>query len=116
MLNVWENIVLPVESDGKRLKGYVDEIIDTSGMYWKKFRQTESGNCKGFSAKTSHFARRRMTGNLDSKTVRIQLLKVPVKRFHQTHRARLPITRDCPDGRLILQIEDGKLFQTVVWK
>ena len=30
MLNVWENIVLPVKLDGKKIeKGYVNEIIDT---------------------------------------------------------------------------------------
>ena len=36
MLNVWENIVLPVKLDGKKVeKGYVDEIIDTLGIRTK---------------------------------------------------------------------------------
>ena len=36
MLNVWENIVLPVKLDGKKVeKGYVNEIIDTLGIRTK---------------------------------------------------------------------------------
>ena len=36
MLNVWENIVLPVNLDGKKFeKGYVNEIIDTLGIRTK---------------------------------------------------------------------------------
>ena len=36
MLNVWENIVLPVKLDGKKIeKGYVNEIIDTLGIRTK---------------------------------------------------------------------------------
>ena len=36
MLNVWENIVLPVKLDGKNIeKGYVNEIIDTLGIRTK---------------------------------------------------------------------------------
>ena len=36
MLNVWENIILPVKLDGKKVeKGYVDEIIDTLGIRTK---------------------------------------------------------------------------------
>ena len=67
MLNVWENIILPVKLDGKKIeKKYVDEIIDTLGIRTKleksakcSIRRTaaESGNCEGFSCKTCHFAR-----------------------------------------------------------
>ena len=36
MLNVWENIILPVKLDGKQIeKKYVDEIIDTLGIRTK---------------------------------------------------------------------------------
>ena len=36
MLNVWENIILPVKLDGKKIeKGYVNEIIDTLGIRTK---------------------------------------------------------------------------------
>ena len=36
MLNVWENIILPVKLDGKKIeKKYVDEIIDTLGIRTK---------------------------------------------------------------------------------
>ena len=58
MLNVWENIILPVKLDGKKIeKKYVDEIIDTLGIRTKlenlakcsiRGTATESGNCKGF--------------------------------------------------------------------
>ena len=33
MLNVWENIILPVKLDGKNIeKSYIDEIVDTLGI------------------------------------------------------------------------------------
>mgnify|MGYP000691824768 CR=1 FL=1 len=50
MLNVWENIILPVKLDGKKVeKGYVDEIIDTLafGQNWKIFQV----HCQGVSSK-----------------------------------------------------------------
>ena len=57
------------------------------------------------------------TGNLDSKTSQdvLGLLKVTSKRFHQTI---VMITHNEEIAQMadrILQIEDGKLFQTVVW-
>ena len=55
MLNVWENIVLPVKLDGKKIeKGYVNEIIDTLGIRTKlenlplgKYYVKETGTAYG---------------------------------------------------------------------
>ena len=66
MLNVWENIILPVKLDGKKIeKKYVDESLIhlVFGQNWKsakcsiRWTAAESGNCKGFSCKTCYFAR-----------------------------------------------------------
>ena len=68
MLNVWENIVLPVKLDGKKIeKGYVNEIIDTLGIRTKlenlpsatvRGSAAKSGNRKSISSKTCYFAGR----------------------------------------------------------
>ena len=68
MLNVWENIVLPVKLDGKKIeKGYVNEIIDTLGIRTKLEKSSKctvrgsaakGGNRKSISGKTCYFAGR----------------------------------------------------------
>lgn len=67
MLNVWENIVLPVKLDGKKIeKDYVNEIIDTLGIRTKlenlpsalSGAAAKGGNRKSTSCKTCYFAGR----------------------------------------------------------
>ena len=96
MLNVWENIVLPVKLDGKKVeKGYVDEIIDTLGIRTKleNLPSTLSGGqqqrvaiARALAAKPAILLADEPTGNLDSKTSQdvLGLLKVTSTRFHQT--------------------------------
>lgn len=96
MLNVWENIVLPVKLDGKKIeKDYVNEIIDTLGI-WTKLENLPSALSGGqqqrvaiaraLAAKPAILLADEPTGNLDSKTSQdvLGLLKVTGKRFHQT--------------------------------
>ena len=129
MLNVWENIVLPVKLDGKKIeKGYVNEIIDTLGIRTKLEnlpsalsggQQQRVAIARALAAKpaillVTHPAcvlADEPTGNLDSKTSQdvLGLLKVTSKRFHQTI---VMITHNEEIAQMadrILQIEDGKI-------
>ena len=120
MLNVWENIVLPVKLDGKKIeKGYVNEIIDTLGIRSKLEnlpsalsggQQQRVAIARALAAKPAILLADEPTGNLDSKTSQdvLGLLKVTSKRFHQTI---VMITHNEEIAQMadrILQIEDGK--------
>ena len=121
MLNVWENIVLPVKLDGKKIeKGYVNEIIDTLGIRTKLEnlpsalsggQQQRVAIARALAAKPAILLADEPTGNLDSKTSQdvLGLLKVTGKRFHQTI---VMITHNEEIAQMadrILQIEDGKI-------
>ena len=121
MLNVWENIVLPVKLDGKKIeKGYVNEIIDTLSIRTKLEnlpsalsggQQQRVAIARALAAKPAILLADEPTGNLDSKTSQdvLGLLKVTSKRFHQTI---VMITHNEEIAQMadrILQIEDGKI-------
>ena len=114
MLNVWENIILPVKLDGKKIeKKYVDEIIDTLGIRTKleNLPNALSGGQQQRVAIARALLADEPTGNLDSKTSQdvLGLLKVTSKRFHQTI---VMITHNEEIAQMadrILQIEDGKI-------
>ena len=121
MLNVWENIILPVKLDGKKIeKKYVDEIIDTLGIRTKLEnlpsalsggQQQRVAIARALAAKPAILLADEPTGNLDSKTSQdvLGLLKVTSKRFHQTI---VMITHNEEIAQMadrILQIEDGKI-------
>ena len=121
MLNVWENIVLPVKLDGKKIeKDYVNEIIDTLGIRTKLEnlpsalsggQQQRVAIARALAAKPAILLADEPTGNLDSKTSQdvLGLLKVTSKRFHQTI---VMITHNEEIAQMadrILQIEDGKI-------
>jgi putative ABC transport system ATP-binding protein len=120
-VNVWENIVLPIGLDGKKLdEQYVTDIVKTLGLE-NKLRNlpgTLSGGqqqrvaiARAIAAKPDIILADEPTGNLDSKTSDevIGLLKASAKKYGQTlvmitHNEDLAQTAD-----RIIVIEDGKV-------
>lgn len=121
MLNVWENIILPVKLDGKiPEKEYVEDIIETLGLD-KKLENLPSALSGGqqqrvaiaraLASKPAILLADEPTGNLDSRTSQdvLGLLKVTCELFHQTI---VMITHNEEIAQLadrILRIEDGKI-------
>lgn len=121
MLNVWENIILPLKMDGKRVdKDYLNELIKILGLEEKKKSRPDklSGGqqqrvaiARALAIKPSLLLADEPTGNLDSRTSQdvLGLLKITGTRFHQTI---LMITHNEEIAQMadrIVRIEDGRL-------
>ena len=121
VLSVYENIVLPVELDGRRVdQAYLREVVDTLGL-GKKLRslpnQLSGGQqqrvaiARALAAKPSILLADEPTGNLDSKTSQdvLGLMKVTWQKFGQT---MVMITHNEEIAQLadrIVRIEDGRI-------
>ena len=121
VLNVYENIVLPVQLDGNVPdQRYIDSIIETLGL--KEKLRNLSNNLSGGQQQRVAIARAlatkpaivladEPTGNLDSKTSQdvLGLLKVTSQKFGQTI---VMITHNEEVAQLadrIIRLEDGKI-------
>ena len=120
-INVWENIVLPIGLDSRRVdKDFVNDILDTLGLKEKKHNMpnTLSGGqqqrvaiARALASKPSIILADEPTGNLDSKTEEevLTLLKLTAKKYNQTI---VMITHDEGIAQMadrIICIEDGKV-------
>ncbi|KKY01189.1 ABC transporter ATP-binding protein [Paraclostridium benzoelyticum] len=123
VINVYENIVLPISLDSKPVdKEYIDNIIDKLGLtnQIKKFPNELSGGqqqrvaiARALSNKPSIIFADEPTGNLDSKTSDevMDILKSCVKQFNQT---LVMITHDEKIAKMadiMITISDGKLIE-----
>lgn len=121
MLNVYENIVLPIELDGENIdKKYIDDIIDMLGLSDKALempnnlsggQQQRVAIGRALAKKPAIILADEPTGNLDSKTSQdvLSLLKLTGSRFNQTI---MLITHNEEISQLadrIIHIEDGKI-------
>ena len=121
VLNVYENIVLPVELDGNKVdKKFMKEVVQMLGLEDKL--NNMPNNLSGGQQQRVAIARALVskpaivlvdepTGNLDSRTsnVVLGLLKVTSQKFHQTI---VMITHNNEIAQLadrIIRIEDGRI-------
>lgn len=124
VLNVYENIVLPVELDGNKVdKKFMKEVVQMLGLEDKQLNNMPN-NLSGGQQQRVAIARALVskpaivladepTGNLDSKTSAdvLGLLKTTSQKFHQT---LVMITHNSEIAQLadrIIRIEDGKIVQ-----
>ena len=121
VLSVWENIVLPVELDGRKVdEAYVEEVIATLGLE-KKLRnlpgQLSGGQqqrvaiARALATKPAILLADEPTGNLDSRTSQdvLGLMKVTGQKFAQT---MVMITHNEEIAQMadrIVRIEDGRI-------
>lgn len=125
VLNVYENIVLPVQLDGVSPdKDYIDSIIETLGIRSKLNnlpnnlsggQQQRVAIARALASKPAIILADEPTGNLDSKTSQdvLGLLKVTGQKFAQTI---VMITHNEEIAQLadrIIRIEDGKIVERV---
>ena len=124
ILNVYENIILPIELDGNRPdKGYIDNIITLLGL--EKKLTSMPNNLSGGQQQRVGVARALVvdpdiifadepTGNLDSKTSQdvLGLLKLTGNKLNQTI---VMITHNDEIAQMadrIIRIEDGKIVES----
>lgn len=123
VLNVYENIVLPIELDGNKVDTeYINTVIHTLGLEDKKNsmpnqlsggQQQRVAIARALATKPSILLADEPTGNLDSKTSQdvLGLLKVTGQKFSQT---MVIITHNEEIAQMadrIVRIEDGKLYK-----
>ena len=123
VLNVYENIVLPIQLDGNAPdKAYVERIIETLGLEAKLQnlpnnlsggQQQRVAIARALAAKPAIILADEPTGNLDSATSLdvMGLLKVTAQKFSQTivmitHNEELAQMAD-----RIIRIEDGRIVE-----
>lgn len=121
VLNVYENIVLPLQLDGKKVdKKLLNEVVEMLGI--KRKLESLPNNLSGGQQQRVSIARALLTkpeiiladeptGNLDSRTSEdvLSLLKVTSMKFHQTV---VMITHNDAIAQLadrIIRIEDGRI-------
>lgn len=121
VLNVYENIVLPIELDGGRIdEAYITQIIETLGLSEKVNslptqlsggQQQRVAIARALASKPAILLADEPTGNLDSKTSQdvLGLLKVSGRKFAQTI---VMITHNEEIAQMadrIIRIEDGRI-------
>lgn len=122
VLNVYENIVFPIQLDGNSVdESYINKIIDMLGLKSKVNslpsqlsggQQQRVAIARALSAKPAIILADEPTGNLDSATSQdvLGLLKVTARRFEQTI---VMITHNEEIAQLadrMIRIEDGKII------
>ena len=121
VLNVYENIVLPIQLDGGKVdQSYVNQVIEALGLEQKLQnlpsqlsggQQQRVAIARALATKPAIILADEPTGNLDSKTSQdvLSLMKVTGQKFAQT---MVMITHNEEIAQLadrIVRIEDGRI-------
>lgn len=121
VMNVYENIVLPIRLDGiKPDRDYVEEIIMMLGLKEKEYampnqlsggQQQRVALARALAAKPAIILADEPTGNLDSRTSQdvLGLIKTSGERFGQTIVMITHNTEIAQMAGRIVRIEDGKI-------
>lgn len=122
VLSVYENVVLPVELDGKKAdRAFVNDILDTLGIREKAAnlpgqlsggQQQRAAIARALAAKPAILLCDEPTGNLDSRTSQdvLGLMKISGQKFSQTI---VMITHNEEIAQMadrIIRIEDGRIL------
>ena len=122
VLNIYENIILPVELDGETAdKDYIMQLVNMLGLGSKLEslpsqlsggQQQRAAIARALASKPAIILADEPTGNLDSKTSQdvLSLLKVTSEKFRQTI---VMITHNEEIAQLadrIIRIEDGRIL------
>lgn len=120
-LNVWENVVLPIGLDNRKVNvGFVEDLLKTIGLSDRKKalpgvlsggQQQRVAIARAIAAEPAIILADEPTGNLDTKTELevMSLLKSSVEKFGQT---LIMITHDegiAQTADRIVHIEDGRV-------
>ena len=121
MLNVYQNMILPVELDAKHVdRDYMQEIIHLLHLDQKLFhlpnnlsggQQQRVAIARALAGKPAVILADEPTGNLDSKTSEevLEVLKDSCRQFHQT----LVMITHNPEiahmAQRVIRIEDGRI-------
>ena len=123
VLNVYENIVLPIQLDGRNVdEGFIEKIVKTLGLDGRLDalpnqlsggQQQRVAIARALAAAPAIILADEPTGNLDSKTSQdvLGLLKVTSQKFSQTI---VMITHNEEIAQLadrIIRIEDGRIVK-----
>ncbi len=123
ILNVYENIILPIELDGNKPdKSYIEEIISLLGLGEKLMsmpnnlsggQQQRVAIARALATKPAIILADEPTGNLDTKTSQdvLGLIKATSSKFNQTV---VMITHNEEIAQLAdrtIRIEDGKIVE-----
>ena len=116
VLNARENIVLPIQLDGRQVdEDFLDKIVNTLGLEKKlgSLPSQLSAIARALAAAPAIILADEPTGNLDSRTSQdvLSLLKVTSQKFTQTivmitHNEEIAQTAD-----RIIRIEDGRIVR-----
>ncbi len=121
ILNVYENIVMPIQLDGKKPdETFIQEIITFLGLEKKLYhmpnmlsggQQQRVSIARALAGKPAIILADEPTGNLDSKTSSevIELLKGTSKTFHQTIVMITHNPEIAKQADRCVRIEDGKI-------
>ena len=123
ILNVYENIVMPIQLDGKKPDDtFIEEVVSLLGIEKKLYQMpnTLSGGqqqrvsiARALAGKPAIILADEPTGNLDSKTSDevIELLKITSRQFHQTIVMITHNPEIAKQADRCIHIEDGRVYE-----